>query len=182
MPIMTLKGLLILRQIRALYRIETRLRADRAGPALHEAMLASGSRMIFERLGRLLRKLKTSGRFLPKSNMGRTLDYALSNWHLLSVFLEEGRVEIDTNRVENAIRPTAIGKKNWLFVGHAQAGQKSAILYTIVEACRKRGIDPFTYPARRSPATALGDQLDRPSPHSQQLAQSQLISRPLPRC
>lgn len=135
----------ILRQIRALYRIESQLRTDRAGPALREAMRASGSRMIFERLGRLLRKLKTSGRFLPKSNMGRALDYALSNWPLLSVFLEEGRVEIDTNRVENAIRPTAIGKKNWLFVGHAQAGQKSAILYTIVEACRKRGIDPFTY-------------------------------------
>lgn len=135
----------ILRQVRALYRIESQLRKDRAGPALRQAMRASGSRMIFERLGRLIVKLKTSGRFLPKSNMGKAIDYALSNWHLLAVFLEEGRVEIDTNRVENAIRPTAIGRKNWLFIGEAHAGQKTAILYTIVEACRKRGIDPFTY-------------------------------------
>jgi len=99
----------ILRQIRALYRIESQLRADRAGPALREAMRASGCRMIFERLGRLLRKWKISGSFLPKSNMGGALDYALSNWSLLSVFLEKGRVGIDTNRVENVIRPTAIG-------------------------------------------------------------------------
>ncbi|HZV35397.1 MAG TPA: transposase [Verrucomicrobiae bacterium] len=55
------------------------------------------------------------------------------------------RVEIDNNLVENAIRPTAIGKKNWLFVGEAEAGERGAILYTIVESCRRRGIDPYTY-------------------------------------
>ena len=47
--------------------------------------------------------------------------------------------------MENAIRPTAIGKKNWLFIGEAEAGQRSAILFTIIEACRSRGIDPQTY-------------------------------------
>ena len=52
---------------------------------------------------------------------------------------------IDNNQVENAIRPTAIGKKNWLFIGEAEAGQRSAVLYTIIEACRCRGIDPWTY-------------------------------------
>ena len=46
------------------------------------------------------------------------------------------------NPVENAIRPTAIGKKNWLFIGEAEAGQRSAILFTLIEACRTRGIDP----------------------------------------
>jgi transposase len=45
----------------------------------------------------------------------------------------------------DAIRPTAIGKKNWLFIGEAEAGQRSAILFTIIEACRSRGIDPQTY-------------------------------------
>ena len=54
-------------------------------------------------------------------------------------------MEIDNNLVENAIRPTAIGKKNWLFVGEANAGQRGAIVYTIVECCRRRGIDPYTY-------------------------------------
>jgi transposase len=62
-----------------------------------------------------------------------------------TVYLEDGRIEIDNNPVENAIRPTAIGKKNWLFIGEAEAGQRSAILFTIIEACCSRGIDPQTY-------------------------------------
>ena len=53
--------------------------------------------------------------------------------------------EIDNNLVENAIRPTALGKKNWLFFGDADAGQRSAILYTIIESCRCRRIDPYAY-------------------------------------
>jgi len=47
--------------------------------------------------------------------------------------------------VENAIRPTAIGKKNWLFIGEADAGQRSAIVYTLIECCRRRGLNPFAY-------------------------------------
>ena len=73
------------------------------------------------------------------------MDYALGQWPALTVYLEDGRVEIDNNLVENAIRPTAIGKKNWLFVGDADAGQRSAIIYTLIESCRRRGLDPYTY-------------------------------------
>ena len=47
--------------------------------------------------------------------------------------------------IKNAIRPTALGKKNWLFIGEAEAGERSAILYTIVECCRRRGLDPYAY-------------------------------------
>jgi len=54
-------------------------------------------------------------------------------------------VEIDNNLVENAIRPTALGKKNWLFFGDADSGERSAILYTIIECCRRRDINPFDY-------------------------------------
>lgn len=63
----------------------------------------------------------------------------------LQVYLDDGRVEIDNNLVENAIRPTAVGKKNWLFFGEADAGERSAILYTIIECCRRRSIDPSAY-------------------------------------
>ncbi len=77
--------------------------------------------------------------------MGKALDYALSQWPSLSLFLEDGRLEIDNNLVENAIRPTAVGKKNWLFIGEATAGDRSAIIYTVIESCRRRGIDPFAY-------------------------------------
>ena len=77
--------------------------------------------------------------------MGLAIDYILNLWPLLGVYLDDGRIEIDQNLCENAIRPTALGKKNWLFVGAAEAGQRSAILYTIVECCRRRGLDPYAY-------------------------------------
>jgi transposase len=77
--------------------------------------------------------------------MGQAIDYALSQWSSLEVYLADGRVEIDNNLVENAIRPTALGKKNWLFVGEADAGQRGAIIYTLVESCRRRGQDPYKY-------------------------------------
>ncbi len=66
-------------------------------------------------------------------------------WRTLEIYLSDGRVEIDNNLVENAIRPTAIGKKNWLFIGEADAGQRSAIVYTLIECCRRRGLNPFAY-------------------------------------
>ena len=59
--------------------------------------------------------------------------------------MRDGRIAIDNNRVENAIRPTAVGKKNWLFIGEAEAGHRGAILYTLVESCRRRDIDPQAY-------------------------------------
>ena len=56
-----------------------------------------------------------------------------------------GRLWIDRNPVENTIPPAALGKKSWLFIGEASAGDRGAILYTTVESCRRRGIDPSAY-------------------------------------
>lgn len=135
----------LLRQMAHLYQIEKYLRQERAGPRLREATRSSQSRMIHERIGKALVRLKTKKRYLPKSSMGKAIDYALGQWPGLSVFLEDGRVEIDNNLIENAIRPTAVGKKNWLFMGDADAGQRGAILYTVIENCRRQGIDPYAY-------------------------------------
>lgn len=135
----------LLLHIQHLYRIEQQLRTTRAGPQQRQAKRASESRMIVERMHRAITRMKRSRRHLPKSAMGRAIDYTLTMWPMLTVYLEDGRVEIDNNPVENAIRPTAIGKKNWLFIGEAEAGQRSAVLFTIIEACRSRGIDPQTY-------------------------------------
>ena len=134
-----------LRQMQNLYRIESGLRAQKAGPALRAAVRAHQSRPIVERIGRALVRLKTLRRFLPKSLMGEAMDYALGQWSTLQVYLQDGRIEIDNNLVENAIRPTALGKKNWLFMGEAEAGQRGAIIYTLVESCRRRGQDPYSY-------------------------------------
>jgi len=135
----------LLRQLQHLYRVEAELRAHRAGPRLRVAVRASHSRPIIERLEKVLLRLKARGRYLPQSGLAQAIDYALGQWPTLTVYLNDGRVEIDNNLVENAIRPTAIGKKNWLFIGEADAGQRSAIIYTIIESCRRRGLDPYAY-------------------------------------
>jgi hypothetical protein len=89
--------------------------------------------------------LTLSRRHLPQSPIGKAIDYALGLWPTLTVYLDQGQIEIDNNLVENAIRPTALGKKNWLFFGGAEAGQRGAILYTIIESCRRRGVEPYQY-------------------------------------
>ena len=135
----------VMRQLQHLYAIESRLRERKAGPRLRQAVRAHESRPIVNRLEHVLLRLKSNGKHLPQSPLGTAIDYALGQWATLQVYLKDGRVEIDNNLVENAIRPTAIGKKNWLFVGEADAGERSAILYTIIESCRRRAIDPYAY-------------------------------------
>jgi transposase len=134
-----------LQHFRNLYALEDQLRQARAGPRRRMAERASLSRLVLARLHCALLRLHTARRYLPQSLMGKAIAYALGQWSSLQLFLDDGRLEIDNNLVENAIRPTALGKKNWLFIGEAQAGERGAIIYTIIEACRRRNIDPFAY-------------------------------------
>ena len=117
--------------------------------------------MVVERFHRALHRLRP--RYLPQSPMGQAISYALNQWPTLERFLDHGEVEIDNNLVENAIRPTAIGKKNWLFFGSEEAGERSAVIYTLIENCRMHGVEPYTY---------LKDVLERlPTTTNQQVAQ-----------
>jgi transposase len=133
----------ILNQIGILYGWEEQLRASRAGPAAREAWRASHSRMVVTRLKRALENL--APRYLPKSPLGQAIGYALNQWPALERFLEHGEVEIDNNLVENAIRPTAVGKKNWLFFGSEEAGRRNAAVYTLIQNCRLHGVEPQAY-------------------------------------
>lgn len=135
----------MIKQIQLLYRIESKLREQKAGPALRQAVRASQSKPVVERIKKACELLVRSKRFLPQSAMSSALEYTLAQMPGLVVYLEDGRIEIDNNLVENAIRPTALGKKNWLFIGEAQAGDRSAIIYTVIESCRRRRIDPYAY-------------------------------------
>lgn len=132
-----------LNQIGLLYRWEEELRRNRAGPVLRQVQRSSHHRIVIERLTRALKKFQP--RYLPQSLMGQAIGYALNQWSMLEGFLEHGEVEIDNNLVENAIRPTALGKKNWLFFGSEEAGQRSAVIYTLIENCRLHGVEPYTY-------------------------------------
>jgi transposase len=135
----------LLRQLQHLYAIESALRERKVGPQLRQAVRASESRPLVARFERVLLRLKASGKYLPQSPLGIAIDYTLGQWTPLQVFLADGRVELDNNLVENAIRPTALGKKNWLFIGEANAGERSAIVYTVIESCRRRGVEPYAY-------------------------------------
>lgn len=89
--------------------------------------------------------LRTRERVLPKSLLGKACSYLLNQWEPLSAHARLGITKLDNNLVENAIRPSCIGKKNWLFIGHPEAGQRSAIIYSLIVSCERRGIDPLAY-------------------------------------
>ena len=131
----------MLNQIGHLYRIERHLRG--LGPRLRQAVRSAQSGMLLARIEKML-KLKLS-QHRPTSAMGSAIAYTLSLWPQLIRFRDDGRLEIDNNLVENAIRPTALGKKNWMFIGHPEAGDRSAILYTLLENCKRQGINPREY-------------------------------------
>jgi transposase len=133
----------LMRQIQHLYHIEAELRGIGAGPALREAVRSSQSMPILRRIEKVLRLKLAAHR--PTSQMGRAIGYTLPLWKQLLVYVRDGRIEIDNNLVENAIRPTAVGKKNYLFFGHPEAGERSAIIYTLLENCKRERINPQEY-------------------------------------
>lgn len=101
----------------------------------------------FELTLRLLKKAAVllARRALPKSSLGKACRYLLGQWPTLEAHCRHGETRIDNNLLENAIRPSAIGKKNYLFIGHPDAGDRSAIIYSIIVSCERRGVDPLAY-------------------------------------
>ena len=134
-------------EIQRLYRIESR--CDEAATSAEARAETRGkeSRPVLAKIKARLDADHGSGRILPSSPLGKAIRYTRERWASLERYAGEGNgeVRIDNNPVENAIRPSAVGKKNWLFIGHPKAGQRSAIIYTIIEECRLHGIDPFAY-------------------------------------
>jgi transposase len=86
-----------------------------------------------------------SARVPPKSPTGKALAYLRGEWQALQVFLRDGRVPIDNNRVENSIRPFALGRKNWLFSATPAGARASANLYSLIETAKANGLDPHRY-------------------------------------
>ncbi len=116
-----------------------------------------------------LKKLATGirERMPPKSGLAKASDYLLRYWDALTAHVDHGETRLDNNLVENAIRPSAIGKKNWLFIGHPDAGQRSAIIYSIVVSCQRHRKDPLTYMRdvlTRLPRMTNQDDLDALTP------------------
>lgn len=135
----------VLRLMARLYRREREWDEKNLTPEQRASARAQpeGLARTMESLRRLA--LRTRERVLPKSQLGKACGYLLNQWVALRAHLEHGQTRLDNNLVENAIRPSCIGKKNWLFIGHPDAGQRSAILYSLIVSCQRHGKDPLAY-------------------------------------
>jgi hypothetical protein len=75
----------------------------------------------------------------------KAIDYALKRWPALIRYAQDGRLPIDNNRIENHIRPWAVGRKNWLFCGSLAAGERAADIMSLIETAKLNGIEPLAY-------------------------------------
>lgn len=82
---------------------------------------------------------------LPGNKVSSAIGYTLKHWEQLTRFLDDGRLPLDNNLVENSIRPVALGRKNWLFAGSPEGAKRMAIIYSLVTACKLNGINPDEY-------------------------------------
>ena len=123
--------------------MEHQAEKQKLDPERIKALRAEKSRPILEKFKALL-----EARFAttpPKSLLGRAIGYALKQWERLVVYLEDGRLRPDNNLAENAIRPFAVGRKNWLFSGHPRGADASATLYSLIETAKANGLEPYRY-------------------------------------
>jgi transposase len=128
-------------QIRELYRIEDQVRC--LNPADRCQIRQEQAPAIWAALQKHAQELQP--KLLPKSTLGKAVSYFLNEYDALLGYLQDGRFEIDNNLVENDIRPTAVGRKRWLFIGHPQAGWRSAVIYSMLISARRRGLNPQDY-------------------------------------
>jgi len=135
----------ILLIIGRIYRIETRLRQQRAGPLERQKIRWLETRRIFDHLHKLIKHLRNRRSITPKSQLGKALSYACEQLPHLEPCFMDGRIEFDNNLTEGTIRPTKLGMKNWMFLGGEHTGWRSAVIYTFVEQVRRHGMDPFAY-------------------------------------
>ena len=87
----------------------------------------------------------TQSQVLPQSPMADAIKYVFERWEALNCFLEDGRLELDNNRSERAIRAIAVGRKNWNVIGNERGGRTASVFYSLIVTCKERGIGPRTY-------------------------------------
>lgn len=150
--------------IRDVYVVEHDAKAEGiARTDEHTKLRRARARPIMDRLEAWL--LERKDRHAPKSPMASAVRYALSNWAELTRFLDDARIPPDNNRSESALRVVALGRKNFLFVGHQEAGGNIAGLYSLTATCEANGVEPIAYltdvlgRVGSHPAAALDDLL-----------------------
>lgn len=124
-----------------LYEVERQTKDE--PPDRRQAIRAAKARPLADALHQWMIAQRTK---VPDgSGTARALDYSLKRWAALTRYLDDGRVPIDNNRVENQIRPWALGRSNWLFAGSLRSGQRAAAVMSLIQSAKLNGHDPYAY-------------------------------------
>lgn len=132
-----------LEYIRKLYRLESKARDKNLEPEEIYELRQTKSKPILSQFHKWL--LKRSGQTPPRGLLGKAISYCLNQWDRLEGYLKDGRLSMDNNAAENAIRPFVVGRKNWLFSGTPEGAEASALFYSLIETARTNGLEPYSY-------------------------------------
>ena len=126
-----------------LYAIEKRLKEEKATAELVQQARLTESEPILTQFKQWL--LEQQKKALPKSPLGKAIYYSIKHWDSLTQYINDGRLEIDNNRSERAIKPFVIGRKNWMFNVTTKGADASSILFSLVQTCKEHDVDVFAY-------------------------------------
>jgi len=130
-----------LERIAQLYAIENEIRGR--APAERREVREARSRPLLEAMHAWLKA--TTAKLSRKSDVAMAIHYALGRWRALTLFCEDGRVEMDNNAAERALRAVALGRKNYLFAGSDAGGERAAAMYSLIGSAKLNGMDPEAY-------------------------------------
>lgn len=127
----------------ALYVIEAEAKEGGLDAEARRAVRQEKSKPLLNQLGKWVAEVhpKTT----PQSPLGKAITYTINQWKQLTRYLDDGHLPIDNSASERALRPIAVGRKNWLFAGSEEGAKRAAAIYTIIGSCALNGVDPWAY-------------------------------------
>ncbi len=133
----------MIERLKPLYALESKMRDMKIDFRTRKRLRQKIASPIIKNIHKWLKSI--SGSVPPKSAVGNAISYALKQWKPMSKYLNHGYAEIDTNLVENKIREIAVGKKNWLFIGHKESGKIHALFYSLIISSVLNNLNPRVY-------------------------------------
>lgn len=131
--------------IQFLYKVEREAREQQMTAAQRKELRLDKSLPVLNGFAKWMTEEMKNHNVLPKSPIGKAFGYSLSRWDKLSTYLYDGNLEIDNNLIENAIRPIALGRKNYLFAGSHEAARRAASIYSFFAICKKHDVNPYQW-------------------------------------
>ncbi|OED36538.1 transposase [Chromatiales bacterium (ex Bugula neritina AB1)] len=131
----------VLESIASLYGIEQSIKGLSAQRRFRARQTRAGP--LLEKLKKRLQQTRSS--ISKKLSLASAIHYALARWELLVRYVDDGRIEIDNNAIEREIRPVALGRKNYLFAGSDDGGNRAALMYSLINTAKLNGLDPEAY-------------------------------------